>query len=171
MRITLLGVLFLLLGGLSTQAYALPDRNFALKPGEITIFPRSGESVPHVNIQLVQPPQWEDIRQKVLSELIRIVHDRELLKDPEETKRQAEKAFDDFFRGFARILGYNSDVVINNAIAMTALHQLMIEYMDDVDIYVVRTIQNLWRSISTNAMEESIRWEKREKQEREKAIR
>lgn len=170
MRIVLIGAVSSLVGiMLSTQAHAYPDRSFALGPSEISIFPRPGESVPHVNIEVVQPPQWADIKQKVLSELIRIVHEQELLKDPDETKRQAEKAFNDFFKGFARILGYNSDVAISNAIAMTALHQLMIEYMDDVDIHVARTIQNLWKFVSKNAMDDSIRWEKREQQEREKA--
>ncbi len=168
MRIMFLDALFLV-GVLSTSVYAYPDRSFALGPSEISTFPRPGESVPHVNIGLVQSSQWTDIKQGVLREITRIVHDPELAKDPVEAKRQAEKAFDDFFRGFATLLGYKEDTVISSAIAMTALHQLMIEYMDDVDVYVAQTIRNLWKFVAKNAMDDSIRWEKREKEEREKA--
>jgi hypothetical protein len=169
MRTILLGVLFFLIGMVSTQVQAYPDRSYALGPSEIPIFPRDGESVPRINIAPAHMPQWAEIKQKVLSELLKIVHDPELSNDPQEAQRQADMAFDDLFRGFARLLGYDRDVVISSAIAMTALHQLMIEYMDDVDIYVVRTIQNYWKFVSKNAMEDSIRREKREQQEREKA--
>ncbi|MBI2030719.1 hypothetical protein HYT05_03785 [Candidatus Kaiserbacteria bacterium] len=170
MRIVLMGAVSSLVGiMLSTQAHAYPDRSFALGPSDISIFSQPGERTPRVNIDFVPPRQWADIKQSVLREITRIVHDPELAKDPIEAKRQAEKAFDDFFRGFATLLGYDGDTVISSAIAMTALHQLMIEYMDDVDIHVARTIQNLWKFISKNAMEDSIRWEKRETLEREKA--
>jgi hypothetical protein len=169
MRTILFGALFILVGALPTSVHAYPDRSFALGPSDISIFSQPGESAPHVNIGLVPSSQWTDIKQAVLREITRIVHDPDLAKDPVEAKRQAEKAFDDFFRGFASLLGYKEDTVISSAIAMTALHQLMIEYMDDVDVYVAQTIRNLWKFVAKNAMEDSIRWEKREKEEREKA--
>lgn len=159
------GALFLLLGGLSTQALASVDWNFTVRIGTIIASPQNAASIPHMDIGQVRVLRLSDIRRTILREFARILHDEELIKDPQETRRQVEKALGEFVDNFATIKAIPEDIGVNNVIALVAVYYLLEPVPGEkVDALVMDKIQGLRKSFEKNAITDSIRWDDQKKQ-------